>query len=196
MFKVIDGGICAPQGFSANGIHCGIRKNRSKRDIALILSDAPAAAAATYTTNLVKGAPLTVTKENIKDGYARAVICNSGNANTCNADGIEVANKMCALVADEIGIDAKDVIVASTGVIGQPLEIEPIKNGIPSLVCGLGRSSEHSDYASEAILTTDLIKKEIAISFPLGGKGNNACIHHNRRCYLPRNAAKGTFNGY
>ena len=170
MFKVIDGGICAPQGFSANGIHCGIRKNRSKRDIALILSDAPAAAAATYTTNLVKGAPLTVTKENIKDGYARAVICNSGNANTCNADGIEVANKMCALVADEIGIDAKDVIVASTGVIGQPLEIEPIKNGIPSLVCGLGRSSEHSDYASEAILTTDLIKKEIAISFTLGGK--------------------------
>ena len=170
MFKVIDGGICAPQGFSANGIHCGIRKNRSKRDIALILSDAPAAAAATYTTNLVKGAPLTVTKENIKDGYARAVICNSGNANTCNADGIEIANKMCALIADEIGIDAKDVIVASTGVIGQPLDIEPIKNGIPSLASGLGTSSEHSDYASEAILTTDLIKKEIAISFTLGGK--------------------------
>ena len=170
MFNIIEGGICAPQGFSANGIHCGVRKNRSKRDIALIVSEVPAAAAATYTTNLVKGAPLTVTKENIKDGYARAVICNSGNANTCNADGIEIANEMCALVAKEIGIDAKDVIVASTGVIGQPLNIEPIKSGIPALAAGLGSSSEHSDYASEAILTTDLVKKEIAVSFTLGGK--------------------------
>ncbi len=170
MFKIIEGGICAPQGFSANGIHCGIRKNRTKRDIALIVSDAPAAAAATYTTNLVKGAPLTVTKNNIADGYAKAVICNSGNANTCNADGIEVAEKMCELVASEIGIDAKDVIVASTGVIGQKLDIEPIKNGLPELAKGLGKSAEHSDYASEGILTTDTVKKEIAVSFAIGGK--------------------------
>ena len=170
MFKIIEGGICAPQGFSANGIHCGIRKNRTKRDIALIVSDAPAAAAATYTTNLVKGAPLTVTKNNIADGYAKAVICNSGNANTCNADGIEVAEKMCELVASEIGIDAKDVIVASTGVIGQKLDITPIKEGLPELAKGLGKSAEHSDYASEGILTTDTVKKEIAVSFEIGGK--------------------------
>ena len=170
MFKIIEGGICAPQGFSANGIHCGIRKNRTKRDIALIVSDVPAAAAATYTTNLVKGAPLTVTKNNIADGYAKAVICNSGNANTCNADGIEVAEKMCDLVASEIGIDAKDVIVASTGVIGQKLDIEPIKNGLSELAKGLGKSAEHSDYASEGILTTDTVKKEIAVSFAIGGK--------------------------
>ncbi len=170
MFKIIEGGICAPQGFSANGIHCGIRKNRTKRDIALIVSEVPAAAAATYTTNLVKGAPLTVTKNNIADGYAKAVICNSGNANTCNADGIEVAEKMCSLVADELGIDAKDVIVASTGVIGQRLDIEPIANGLPALAKGLGKSAEHSDYASEGILTTDTVKKEIAVSFEIGGK--------------------------
>ncbi len=170
MFKIIEGGICAPKGFSANGIHCGVRKNRTKRDIALILSEAPCAAAATYTTNLVKGAPLTVTKNNIANGYAQAVICNSGNANTCNADGIEVAQKMCALVAEEIGIDKNDVIVASTGVIGQPLNIEPIKEGLPELVKGLGSDALHSSYASEAILTTDLVEKEIAISFTLGGK--------------------------
>lgn len=167
MFKIINGGVCAAQGFSANGIHCGIRKNRQKRDLALIMSSVPASAAAVYTTNLVKGAPNTVTKENLADGVARAVICNSGNANTCNANGIEVANKMCALLADEAHIDAKDVIVASTGVIGQPLDIEPIRSGIPSLVAGLGN---HSDFASEAILTTDLQKKEIALSFTLGGK--------------------------
>ena len=170
MFKIIEGGICAPQGFSANGIHCGIRKNRTKRDIALIVSDVPAAAAATYTTNLVKGAPLTVTKNNIADGYAKAVICNSGNANTCNSDGIEVAEKMCDLVANEIGIDAKDVIVASTGVIGQKLDITPIRNGLGELAKGLGKTAEHSDYASEGILTTDTVKKEIAVSFEIGGK--------------------------
>ena len=170
MFKIVEGGICAPQGFSANGIHCGIRKNRTKRDIALIVSEVPAAAAATYTKNLVKGAPLTVTKNNISDGYAKAVICNSGNANTCNADGIEVAEKMCELVAQEIGIDKKDVIVASTGVIGQKLDITPIQEGIEELVKGLGKSAEHSDFASEGILTTDTVKKEIAVSFTIGGK--------------------------
>ena len=167
MFKIIDGGICAAKGFSANGIHCGIRKNRTKRDIALIVSEVKAAAAATYTTNLVKGAPLTVTKNNIADGYARAVICNSGNANTCNANGIEIAEKMCSLVSKETGIDAKDVIVASTGVIGQPLDIDPIEKGMSELAAGLG---DHSDFASEAILTTDLAKKEIAVSFTIDGK--------------------------
>ena len=170
MFNIIEGGICAPKGFSANGIHCGIRKNRTKRDIALIVSDTRCAAAATYTTNLVKGAPLTVTKENIKDGYAQAVICNSGNANTCNANGIEIAEEMCKLVSEYIDVKAEDVIVASTGVIGQPLDIEPISNGMKELAEYLGKDNEHADYASEAILTTDLVKKEIAISFTLGGK--------------------------
>jgi len=170
MFNIIEGGVCAPKGFSANGIHCGIRKNRTKRDIALIVSDAPCSAAATYTTNLVKGAPLTVTKNNIANGYAQAVICNSGNANTCNANGIEVAEKMCQLVSEYTDVKAEDVIVASTGVIGQPLDLEPIENGMEELAKGLGSDAEHGDYASEAILTTDLVKKEIAVSFNLGGK--------------------------
>ncbi len=167
MFNIIEGGICAAQGFKANGIHCGIRKNRTKRDIALIVSDVKAAAAATYTTNLVKGAPLTVTKNNISNGYAQAVICNSGNANTCNANGIEIAEKMCHLVEKETGISAKDVVVASTGVIGQPLDITPIVNGLPELYKGLGNNSK---FASEAILTTDTKEKEIAVSFTVGGK--------------------------
>ena len=167
MFKITDGGVCAAQGFKANGIHCGIRKNRTKRDIALIVSDVKASAAATYTTNLVKGAPLTVTKNNISDGYAQAVICNSGNANTCNANGIEIAEKMCQLVEKETGISAKDVVVASTGVIGQPLDITPIADGMAELYKGLG---DNSKYASEAILTTDTKEKEIAVSFTVGGK--------------------------
>ena len=119
---IINGGVCAAKGFTANGIHCGIRKNRTKRDIALIKSEVRANAAAVYTTNLVKGAPLTVTKNNISDGKAQAVVCNSGNANTCNADGIEKAQEMCRITAEELGIDEKDIVVASTGVIGMPFD--------------------------------------------------------------------------
>ena len=135
--KLISGGVCAAQGFTANGIHCGIRKNRTKRDLALIFSEVPAHAAAVYTTNLVKGAPLTVTKQHLANGCAQAVICNSGNANTCNANGIEIAEQMSALLANELKLQASDVVVASTGVIGQPLDITPIANGIPALVAGL-----------------------------------------------------------
>ena len=164
--KQINGGVCAAKGFTANGIHCGIRKNKSKRDIALIYSEKLANAAAVYTQNLVKGAPLTVTKNNISDGKACAMICNSGNANTCNANGIEIAEKMCVLLGKELDISPKDVIVASTGVIGQPLNIEPIANGIPSLVAGLGN---HSDYACEGIMTTDTLPKEIAFEFDVNG---------------------------
>ena len=167
MLKQIQGGVCAAKGFTANGVHCGIRKNRTKRDLALIYSDVLCTAAATYTTNLVKGAPLTVTKNNIENGYAQAVICNSGNANTCNANGMEIAEKTCDLLAKELGINAKDVVVASTGVIGQPLDITPIANGIPALVAGLGDKSE---LASEGIMTTDVKKKEIAFEFTVGGK--------------------------
>ena len=167
MLQQIQGGVCAAKGFTANGVHCGIRKNKTKRDLALIYSATPATAAAVYTQNLVKGAPLTVTKQNISDGKAQAVICNSGNANTCNANGIEIAEKMCDLLANKLGIDAKDVVVASTGVIGQPLNITPIANGLPALVEGLGA---HSDYACEGIMTTDLKAKEIAFEFQVGGK--------------------------
>ncbi len=167
MIKQIEGGVCAAKGFTANGVHCGIRKNRTKRDLALIVSEKQASAASVYTQNLVKGAPLTVTKNNIANGTARAVICNSGNANTCNANGIEIAEEMCKLLGEALGIDKTDVIVASTGVIGQPLDITPIKNGIPSLVAGLGK---HSDFACEGIMTTDTCIKEIAFEFTVGGK--------------------------
>ena len=165
--KIISGGVCAAKGFTASGIHCGLRKNKTKRDLALIYSECVASAAAVYTTNLVKGAPLTVTKNHISDGKAQAVICNSGNANTCNANGIEIAEKTCELLASELGISASDVVVASTGVIGQPLDITPIKNGIPSLCACLGKNSEE---AAEGIMTTDTRLKQIAVSFTAGGK--------------------------
>ena len=166
--KLIEGGVCAAKGFLAGGVHCGIRRNRTKRDIALIFSEQRATAAAVYTTNLVKGAPLTVTKAHIADGYAQAVICNSGNANTCNANGIEIAEQMSALLGAELGIDANDVVVASTGVIGQPLNIEPIAAGIPMLVKDMARDG--GERAAEGIMTTDLVKKEVAVEFEIGGK--------------------------
>ena len=159
--KLVEGGVCAAKGFLAGGVHCGIRKNRTKKDVALIYSKVRATAAATYTTNLVKGAPLTVTKKHLADGYAQAVICNSGNANTCNADGIEIAEKMSARCADALGISADDIVVASTGVIGQPLPIAPIEAGIAPLVASL--SENGGEAAAEGIMTTDTFKKEIAV---------------------------------
>ena len=166
--KIIQGGVCAAQGFKASGIHCGIRRNHSKKDLALIISDKKAAAAAVYTTNLVKGAPLTVTKQNIADGYAQAVICNSGNANTCNANGIEIAEAMCGLVEKTTGVAATDVVVASTGVIGQPLDITPIADGMEALTSSL--SYEGNNESAQASMTTDTVSKEIAVEFTLGGK--------------------------
>ena len=166
--KIIDGGVCAAKGFSAGGIHCGIRKNKTKKDLALIVSSTVASAAAVYTTNLVKGAPLVVTKRNISNGYAKAIICNSGNANTCNADGEYIAETMCKLAGDALGIDADDVVVASTGVIGQPLDITPIANGIKPLIKSI--SDDGSDNAAEGIMTTDTVKKSVAVEFELGGK--------------------------
>ncbi len=167
MIEEIKGGVCAPIGFQAGGVHCGIRKNKTKRDIALIFSEVKATAAAVYTQNLVKGAPLLVTKANIANGTAQAIICNSGNANTCNANGVEIAEQMCDLCGNALKIDPKDVVVASTGVIGQPLPIEPIAEGMDALVASLG---DHSDWAAEGIMTTDTRKKEIALSFEIGGK--------------------------
>ena len=166
--KIISGGVCASKGFTANGVHCGIRHNRTKRDLALISSEVPATAAAVYTTNLVKGAPLLVTKKHIENGIASAIICNSGNANTCNANGIEIAEQMSDLVASALNIPADNVVVASTGVIGQPLNIEPIKKGMESLAKGL--SNENGLLAAEAIMTTDVAVKEIAVEFNIGDK--------------------------
>ena len=166
--KIISGGVCASKGFTANGVHCGIRHNRTKRDLALISSEVPATAAAVYTTNLVKGAPLLVTKKHIENGIASAIICNSGNANTCNANGIEIAEQMSGLVASALNIPADDVVVASTGVIGQPLNIEPIKKGMDALAKGL--SNENGLLAAEAIMTTDVAVKEIAVEFNIGDK--------------------------
>ncbi|MDY5594514.1 MAG: bifunctional glutamate N-acetyltransferase/amino-acid acetyltransferase ArgJ [Oscillospiraceae bacterium] len=166
--KTIPGGVCAAKGFTATGVHCGIRKNHNKRDLALIASAVPAHAAAVYTTNLVKGAPLTVTKRHIADGTAQAIVCNSGNANTCNANGIEIAEQMSALTGAALGIAPENVIVASTGVIGQPLDIAPIEAGIPALAAGL--AADGGAAAAEAIMTTDTVKKEVAVEFTLGGK--------------------------
>ena len=168
IMKIIQGGVCAAQGFKANGVHCGIRKNRTKKDLALLVSQVPAAAAAVYTTNLVKGAPLTVTKRNIANGIAQAVICNSGNANTCNANGIEIAQGMCELVQQHTGVAAGDVVVASTGVIGQPLDLAPIAEGMEKLASGLSVAGGAD--AAEAIMTTDTVAKEIAVEFTVGGK--------------------------
>lgn len=171
--KFVEGGVCAAKGFKANGIQCGLSHagasvTAKKNDLALIVADKDCTAAAVYTTNKVKGAPILVTKEHIKDGTARAVIVNSVNANTCNADGVEKAAKMCALAAAELGIDENDVIVASTGVIGQILPIEPIANGMKSLVEGL--SYDGNPRAVEAIMTTDTMPKEVAVQFEMGGK--------------------------
>ena len=164
--KQIEGGVCAAKGFVANGVHCGIRKNKEKKDLALIFSQTPAKGAAVYTTNLVKGAPLRVTKAHLADGMARAVICNSGNANTCNANGIEIANQMCELTAAQLGIQPEEVLVASTGVIGQKLDIAPIAAGILPLAAGLDC---HSEPAAQAIMTTDTAVKQAAVEFTVGG---------------------------
>lgn len=163
----INGGICAAKGFTAAGIHCGIRRNKTKKDLALIVSEVKANAAAVYTTNLVKGAPLIVTKRNLSDGIAQAIICNSGIANTCSENGEQVAVDMCDLVKKHTGIDSGDVVVASTGVIGQPLNIEPIANAMTQLT---ERLSDNSKDAAHAIMTTDTVLKEVAVSFDIGGK--------------------------
>ena len=166
--KFIEGGVCAAKGYTANGIHCGIRKNREKKDLSLILSEVRASCAAVYTTNLVKGAPILVDQKHLADGMAQAIICNSGNANTCNTNGIEIAEQMAQLAAAQLQIRPEDVIVASTGVIGQPLDIAPVEAGIAQLAAGLNPAG--SADATEGIMTTDTIQKHVAVEFELGGK--------------------------
>ena len=166
--KYIQGGVCAPKGFKASGAACGIKGKTDKKDLALIVSDVMCSAAAVYTTNKVKGAPLSVTKDNISDGRAIAIICNSGNANTCAPNGVAIVEKTCQLAAASIGADKRDIVVCSTGVIGQELYIEPFERGIPVLTSEL--SYDGSGDASEAIMTTDTVPKEVAVEFEIDGR--------------------------
>ena len=168
LFTQIEGGVCAPKGFVAGGLHCGVRKNKDKKDLAMIACETPCTAAAMYTQNKVFGAPIAVTREHLKDGTAQAVVCNSGNANTCNADGVQKAKAMAGLAAEALGLTPKDIIVASTGVIGQPLDLTPIEQGIRTLAPQL--SKEGGLAAAQAIMTTDTIHKEVAVEFELDGK--------------------------
>lgn len=170
MIKVIENGVVAPKGFRANGIHAGIRANKDKIDLSLILSEVLGTSAAVYTQNKVKAAPIYVTKENLSDGYAQAIIVNSGNANTCNADGVEIATKTCEILAENLNINKNDIIVASTGVIGMPMSIEPFKTGIPKIIKGLNNTKEAAELANQGMMTTDTVMKNIAVEFELGGK--------------------------
>ena len=166
--KYIGGGVTVAKGFKASGIHCGIRKNQTKKDLAMIVSETKCNAAAVYTQNKVYGAPITVTRNNISDGTAQAVIVNSGNANTCNADGVQKAQMMCDIASKALGVDSKDVIVASTGVIGMTLDVTPIAEGAPKLASQMSENGGHD--CAEAIMTTDTMPKEVAVEIEVGGK--------------------------
>lgn len=195
----VEGGVTAAKGFRAAGVCASIKpSNKTKRDLALLVSDKPCSAAAVYTQNKVKGAPIQVLKRHLKDGKLQAVIVNSGNANTCNADGEEKATRMCELAADALGLDVKDVGVSSTGVIGQPMPIEPVEAHIGELAAIL--SGEGGSDAAEAIMTTDTVKKELAVQIELGGKlvtiggmaKGSGMIHPNMAtmlCFLTTDAA-------
>lgn len=167
-YTYLEGGVCAAKGFKANGLNCGLNSNKEKNDLGLIYSEKECNAAAVYTLNKVKGAPILVTKKNLEKtgGKAKAVIVNSKNANTCNADGEEKAQRMCQLTAEALGIKQEEVIVASTGVIGQILPIEPIESHIKPLAEGL--SPEGNKRAANAIMTTDTVMKECAVEFKIG----------------------------
>lgn len=171
MLKFIDGGVCAAQGFRAAGIHAGVKThNEQKKDVALIVSDVDCAAAAVFTKNVVKAAPIRVDLRHLADGKARAVIANSGNANACAPHGEENAQRMCAAAAKAIGCRPEDVIVSSTGVIGQRIAVETIEEHLPALYASLERSAAASDAAGHAIMTTDLVKKEAAVETTVGGR--------------------------
>ena len=166
VIDIVTKGVCAPKGFKASGIASGIKSNLNKRDMSLIFSEKPAKGVAVYTKNLVKGAPLLVTAQHLENGVCQGILCNSGNANTCTKDGIEIANEACELLSKTLGIPPNDIVVASTGVIGVPLPIEPFKKGIPLLVESL--SEEGSIFAAQGILTTDTSIKEVAVQFKIG----------------------------
>jgi glutamate N-acetyltransferase / amino-acid N-acetyltransferase len=164
--KIIDGGVCAAKGFKAGAIRCGIRKSQTKKDLAMILSDCECSAAAVYTTNRVKAAPILLTMENLSNGKARAVIVNSGNANACAPFGIENARREAMAAARALHVAMEDVVVASTGVIGQTLSVECIEEHAGSMEMKYGNSMA----AAEAIMTTDTKVKTIAVEFEADGK--------------------------
>ena len=182
--KQISGGVAAPKGFSASGVHCGVKKGKGdgnqppmskmpevlegKKDLALIVSEQPCTAAAVYTMNRVKAAPLYVTMDHLENGEAQAIVANSGNANACAPNSHEHAEKMCELAAQATGLKASDFVVASTGVIGQELNIAAIQAGLPA--CAAALSKDGSDAAANAIMTTDTVKKEMAVTCSIGGK--------------------------
>ena len=182
--KQISGGVAAPKGFTASGVHCGVKKGKGdgnqppmskmpevlegKKDLALIVSEQPCTAAAVYTMNRVKAAPLYVTMDHLENGEAQAIVANSGNANACAPNSHEHAEKMCELAAQATGLKASDFVVASTGVIGQELNIAAIQAGLPA--CAAALSKDGSDAAANAIMTTDTVKKELAVTCSIGGK--------------------------
>lgn len=171
MLNFIEGGVCAAQGFRAAGVHVGVKTHAAwKKDVALIVSDVDCAAAAVFTKNVVKAAPIHVDKAHLADGRARAIIANSGNANACAPQGEENAQRMCAAAAKAIGCKAEDVLVSSTGVIGQTINVRVIEEGVPELYAALNSSAEASDAAAHAIMTTDTVKKEAAVETTVGGK--------------------------
>lgn len=169
--KYINGGVCAAQGFKAGGLHMGVKThNKNKKDVAMIVSDSVCTAAAVYTKNKVKASHIAVDIKHLSNGTAKAAVINSGIANACAPHGEEYAVKMCAAAAEEIGCEVNDVVIASTGVIGQPLNISAIENGMPELYKSISHSDEGSDAAAKAIMTTDTVKKEIALETEVGGK--------------------------
>ena len=171
MLKFIEGGVCAAQGFKAAGVHMGVKSHKAtKKDVALIVSDVECSAAAVFTKNAVKAAPIHVDREHLKNGKARAIIVNSGNANACAPEGEENARRMCAAAAKAVGCETEDVLVSSTGVIGQRINVELIEEGIPALAAMLEASEAASDAAAQAIMTTDTVKKEIAVETEVGGR--------------------------
>ncbi len=171
MLHFIEGGVCAAQGFRAAGVHAGVKTHAAwKKDVALILSDVDCAAAAVFTKNVVKAAPVRVDIAHLFDGKARAIIANSGNANACAPDGEANAERMCAAAAKAVGCQPEDVLVSSTGVIGQRINVEAIEACVPELYAALERSSDASDAAAHAIMTTDTVKKEAAVEAAVGGK--------------------------
>ena len=164
--KIIDGGVCAAKGFKAGSVRCGIKASRTNDDTAIIFSECECNAAATYTMNRVKAAPVYVTMEHLENGVARAIVANSGNANACAPDGMENARRMAKAAADFLGVDEEDVAVASTGVIGQRIDIECIEEHLSEIVL----SDDASEQANRAIMTTDTRTKTAAVEFTVGGK--------------------------
>ena len=173
-WKVVEGGVCAAKGFVANGLNCGLNPNKEKYDLGMVVSECVCDTAAVYTTNKVKGAPILVTRDNLTASgqKSRAIIVNSKNANTCNFDGVEKARMMCQLAAKELAaqgyeVKEEEIIVASTGVIGQILPIEPIEEHMEELVAGL--AVDGNQKAAYAIMTTDTVMKEYAVEFVVDG---------------------------